>query len=193
MLRMSLCALLLIPSVQSDSQRFYVDKVVVYGGYDANYIFRSENVILPPDKLVTESDIVCFLNELKGSGLLRDLRIKMLQRTPDTRTLVLTPLYQREIRSFVISDIVLDGLPEIDEAKFRERLNERGLKPGIPLLKYYFAGLEERINQSLREALPHDLVNQYQGSPWISIRPAGARKLKLIVSPSYSGCNTSRE
>ena len=191
MLRMCVCLVLLVSSVQSKSQRFYVDKVVVYGRYDARYIFRRENVILPPDKLVTQNDVACFLRELKGSGLIKDLRTRVLQRTADTRTLILRASYHPEIKSFVISEIMLDGLPEIDEAKFRERLNEKGLRPGVPLLKYYYAGLEERINRSLREALPLTLVDQYQGSAWITIRPAGPKKVKLIVSSVYPGCDAA--
>ena len=79
-------------------------------------------MILPPDDLVTDSDIACFLRELKGSGFIKDLRTEMLQRTTDTRTLVLTPIYDREINRFVIDKITLDGLPEVDEAKFRAGL-----------------------------------------------------------------------
>jgi hypothetical protein len=116
MMKVCLCIFLLMPLVQNSSQRFYVDRVIVSGGYDAEYIFRRQNVILPPDQLVTRNDIACFQSELRESGLIKDLRIKMRQRKGDTWNLILKPVYHNDINRFVISEITLDGLPEISEA-----------------------------------------------------------------------------
>jgi hypothetical protein len=193
MLNLILSVTLLIPQLQSDPQPFYVDKVVVYGRYDTSYILRRENAILPPDELVTQTQIQCFLSELKASGLFKKLRAKTVRNRSNRRTLELTATYKTDVKTLNISDIILEDFHEIDETRFREVLESNGLTSGVPLLKHFYARLEQKINESLRSALSPELREKYQGTAWISIRPDGSRKVKLVVRPTYSGCNKTLE
>jgi hypothetical protein len=177
--------------MQSDSKTFYVEIVDVSAKYNATYILRYSHAIVPPDKLVTERDVSCLVSELKASGLFTDVQAKLMQKSRNTSKLLLTTTNQYQIKRFVISEITLDELPEVDNAKFQTKLNEKGIKPGTPLLKFYYETLEEKINEALREALPPNLVKDNMGSAWITIRPAGKRKVRLIVSPSYTRCQVT--
>jgi hypothetical protein len=81
----------------------------------------------------------------------------------------------------------LNGFPEVDKARFQSSLNKSGIKSGGRLLEYYYYGLEKKVGSALLDAYPKspDIGDK---SYWISIRPDGERKVKLIVAPSYSGC-----
>ena len=191
MLRSLVCLAILLTLQQSDSSTFYVERVDVMTKYDSRYILWYANQILPPDKLVRKRDVDCLIDELKATGLFRDIKADLIQTGPDTRKLELVTDYQTQIESFVISEIVLDRLPEADEARFRTALKNHGVTLGLPVLTYYYRGLEERINRAMREALPMKLVKEDMGTAWITIRPAGLKKLRLIVSPDYSRCSMS--
>ena len=190
MLGLILGLVMLAPTGQLASESFYVDKVIVLSTYDSRYIFRRENAILPPDRLVREADVICFSNELRASGLFHNVRVQPIKRTEDTRSLRLTVTYRRGIERLTIKQVTLVGLPEVDEVKFLAKLNEKGVKPGTLLLTFYYESLEQKINESLRDSLPPNLVNRYQGSAWIAVRPAGAMMVRLIVSPKYEGCGS---
>lgn len=194
MLTLFLCLAILLPSIQLGPTDFYV-RVEALTEHDSRYIFNRSNRIIPQDRLVKESDIQgavrCLVDDLKASGMFEDVRVKFVRtREVDVRKLEIKTIYHRQMANFTISEVSLDKLPQIDEAKFQAALKKRGITPGLSLLSYYYSGLEERINEALREAVTNSLTKEDIESAWITIRPAGRGKLKLIVSPEYSACRS---
>lgn len=188
MLKIFLCLAVLLSPARLDSPSFYVERVEVQTKYDSRYIFERVSAIVPPNKLVRESDIECLISELKASGIFDDIRTKLIQTREDTRRLVLSATYHRQLENFIISDITLDELSEVDKAEFQLALDKKGLKLGIPFLKYRYRELVEKITESLREVYPDSSMRDKMGMPWIIIRPVAGNELRLIVSPAYTGC-----
>lgn len=195
MLKLFLCLAVLLPSVQLGSKAFYVE-VEAHTKYDSRYIFNRSNRIIPQDRPVKESDIQsaieCLVDELKATGLFEDVNANLVSmRKEDVRKLEISTVYHRQIEGFVISEITLDGLQEVDKAQLQSALNEKGVKPGIYFLQYPFSELEEKISEALRAVYPDRSVRDKIEAPWITVRPDGERAVKLIVSQAYSGCGPS--
>lgn len=192
MLKLLLCLAILLPSIQLGATGFYV-RVEALTEHDSTYIFNRSNRIIPQDRLVKESEIQgavrCLVDDLKASGMFADVRAKLVRTSEvDVRKLEIETVYHRQTAAFIISEISLDKLPQVNEAKLQTALKKRGITPGLPLLRYYYSGLQERINEAFREVSSNSLTKEHIGSAWITIRPAGRGKLKLIVSPEYSAC-----
>jgi hypothetical protein len=192
MLKLFLCLAVLLLSIQLGRTGFYV-RVEALTDHDSRYIFNRSNRIIPQDRLVKESDIQgavqCLVDDLKASGMFEDVRAKLLRTSEaDVRKLEIETIYHRQMGNLTISEVSLDKLPQVDDVKFQAALKKRGITVGLPLLRYYYSGLEERINDSLAEASSNS-INEGIEPAWITIRPAGSRKLKVIVSPGYSVCS----
>lgn len=192
MLKIFSCLACLLLSLQVDSPAFYIEKISANTTYDSRYIFNYALQVIPQDRPVRESDIKshieCLVNELKASGIFEDVKVELRQtEKANYRELVVNTVYRREIDSFVISEVVLNGFHEIDKAQFQTSLNKAGIKSRDRLLKYYYYDLEKKIGKALVDVYPKGLYSDDK-TYWLSIRPDGERKVKLIVAPSYSGC-----
>jgi len=195
MLKIFSCLAFLLFSLQVDSSAFYIEKIGANTEYSSGYILNHALQIIPHDRLVKESDIKnhieCLINELKASGIFEDVKVELSQTDKaNTRELTVNAIYHREIENFVISEIVLNGFPEIDRTKFQSSLKKVGIKLGERLLRHSYYDLEEKIGKALVAVYPKNLPKDDERY-WITIRPDGERKVKLLVSPSYSGCRPS--
>jgi hypothetical protein len=178
--------------VQADTSKFYVERVDVITKYDSRYILGLANQIVAPDKLISKSDVECLVNELKESGIFADVQAELTPtEQKDVYRLLLTTVYHPQIKSFVVNEIALEGLPDVDKAKFQLSLHKEGLVPGVAFLKYPFNELEDKVGGALREAYLKSSAEAEGETYWITIRPIGEEKLKLIVSPTYSRCSAS--
>ena len=186
------CLACLLLSLQAGSSEFYIEQVSANTKYDSRYIFDYAFQVIPQDRPLKESDIKnhieCLVNELKASGIFEDVKVELLRtERANYRRLLINTVYHREIDNFVISEVVLNGFREIDETRFQSSLNKAGIKSGDRLLKHYYYDLEKKIGKALVDVYPKDLYSDDK-TYWLSIRPDGERKVKLIVTPSYSGC-----
>ena len=188
MLKPLLTFALLIASTQSVSPTFYVERTYVVSKYNASYILSYANQIIPPNKLVSKRDVDCLVGELNASGIFGEIKTELIQTEADAGRLTITAGDEPNAKRLSIDEIALEGLPEIDMAKLQAKLRHKGVKPGISVTKYDYRALEKKVSNALRESLPKSIVNEYMGSAWLAFRPAGERKMKLIVSPEYSGC-----
>jgi len=187
---------LLLLSLQVDSSEFYIRQICATNTkYDSGYILNHALQIIPQDRAVGESDIKnrieCLVKELKASGIYEGVKVELLQtEKANARDFAIDVIYHREIENFVISGVVLNGFPEIDRTKFQSSLNKVGIKLGERFLRYSYYDLEEKIGKALVAVYPKNLPKD-EKRYWITIRPDGERKVKLLVSPSYSGCRPS--
>lgn len=178
--------------MQSDSSVFYIEKIEANSKYDSRYIFNRAFQIIPQDKPVRESEIKtsiqCLVSDLKASGIFEDVKVELRETgKANARTFLVDVVYHSELERFVISDVVLNGFPEVDKSKFLATLSRKGIKSGVPLLRYYYWGLERKIGEALVKAYPK---SQDKGDKtyWLTIAPDGMKKVKLVISPSYLGC-----
>jgi hypothetical protein len=178
--------------LQSDSSVFYIEKIGANSKYDSRYIFNRAFQIIPQDKPVRESEIKtsiqCLVSDLKASGIFEDVKVELRETgKANARTLLVDVVYHSELERFVISDVVLTDFSEVDKGKFFAALAGKGLKSGVPFLRYYYGELERKIGEALVEAYP---MSQYKGDKtyWLTIVADGMKKVKLVISPSYLGC-----
>ena len=184
-LLLSLAALLLL--WQSPPTGFYVEQTYVLGERFNGYVHAYANRIMPPDKMVGDREIACLLREMKASGIFTNVRTEVVQTGADTRQLTII-LDERKARGLMIAAIVLERLPEIDVGVFQAKLRYHGIKPGMPLSKYHYGALAERVNGAMLDSLPQSMDKDEMGIFWFTFRPAGKGRVKLIVSGEYSGC-----
>ncbi len=190
MLKAYLCLAMSLSLVQLNSTKFHVEQVEAVTKYDSYYIHDLAYMILPPDELRGEDDVRCLVDELKASGMFANVEAELLRtEDKDARKLTINTVYNPRIKSFVITEITLRDFPAVDPGRFQSALNAAGVKAHIPFLRYPFSDLRERIREALRKTSAKDPTDDDHPSVWVTIRPDGARKLKLIVSPTYSGCN----
>lgn len=192
MLKIFSCLVFLLLYSQVDEPAFYIEKVCANTTLDSRYIFNHSNQIIPQDKPVGEGainkHIECLVSELKASGIFRNVTAELYRtKNANYREVLVNTDYHPEIESFVISEIVLTGFPEIDKQRFQSTLNKAGVKSGDRLLKHFYYDLENKVRNALVKAYPKELYSDDK-SFWLSFRPDGERKVKLIVAPSYSGC-----
>lgn len=194
MLKLFLSLTVLIIPAQSDSSAFYIERTEVNSEYGSIYILRLANQIIPPDKLSRKSDIDCLIKEAKESGIFSDVHTELIQEGEgNTRKLIVTATPDPQLMGITISEFTLVGFPEVDKLRFQLALDKYDVSIGKPLAKYSLNVLMQRINKALREAFQHRLDENDMENPWIAIRPAGTGKVKLIVSPTYMGCEATRE
>jgi hypothetical protein len=191
MLRVALCLAIALLTVQSTSPKFYVQSVEVLTD-DSRYILRRANQAFSPDSTSEQRDIDCFVAELKATGIFADVGAELTPlKNKDLRKLVISTKYVPGVHEITIGDVVLSGLPEVDAGRFNAALDKRGVTNNTLLLKYSFTELEERITQALRDVYPSSAEKEPVGVAWVTIRPEGAKRVKLIVSPAYLGCDQS--
>ena len=192
MLKLFLFLAVLILPAQSDSSAFSIDRVEVYAEYGSVYILRLANQLVPPDKQSSKSDIDCLKKELRLSGLFADdVRARLVQEGT-SRKLIITATPNPQLAGTVVSEITLDGFPELSKTKFQSALDKNGISAGEPLTKYSLNELMERITKALQELYQSELHESDVDIPWISIRPAEPGKVRLIVSPAFTGCNAAQ-
>jgi len=190
MLTVILCIASLLPQSRPADTTFHVERVYVHATYNSGLVLKLANTIVPPDKLVDQSDIACLVNDLKTTGLFADVRARVVPSREDSRKLILSCSPRRDIARTVIAEITFGGLPLVDENKFRQSLRRRGVSADTPITKYSYQELNEKVDESIREAVPTNLIMQYQGSSWITFQSIGPSRARLIVFPQYSGCNS---
>jgi hypothetical protein len=167
---------------------------VVHSKFDTSQVFSVAHYWLPEDKQFSESDankkVACVENELKATGIYSEIKTYLFETIKEnSRGLEIQVEYPDEFERFVISDIYLEGFPEIEPAKFQAALDVRGVELIIPFLKYKFDKLEDKIFSAFREAYPKYLRQKDYGSKlWILVRLSGDKQVRLVVSPTSPEC-----
>jgi hypothetical protein len=192
MLKLCLCLAVLILPAQSDSSAFYIERTEVYSDYGSIYILKLANQIVPPDELSRQSDIDCLIKEVKESGLFSDAHTELVREgKANRRRLIVTATPHPQLPSMVISEIALVGFPAVDRVRVQQAFDKNDVNAGEPLTRYSLNELMERITDAVREVYLNGLDNNDMENPWITLKPAGDGKVKLTVSPAYSGCDAA--
>lgn len=73
---------------------------------------------------------------------------------------------------------------------FRAALAKRGIAFGTNLGARSLNEFFEDVSKALRETVPN---SDEMELPWIGVEPMGRTKVRMVVSPRFSGCSDSRE
>ena len=176
---------------QMDSSTFYVNDVEVLTKYDSRYILRRTNQIFSSDIPSKKSDIDGLVAELKATGIYVDVQTELTpSRNKYSRKLLINAKNVEHIQEITISEVVLSGLPEVDNAEFQSALARRDITNNSYLSKHSFSELEGKISEALIEVYPNTAAEKEEmGTAWVTIRPDGEKRVKLIVSPEDLGSN----
>jgi outer membrane protein assembly factor BamA len=186
MLQLLLILLFVFPLSQQSKSDFYVERVEVDTEYDARYVRDVTVAIMPPDRLVSERDVTCVIDELKASGIFSSVEVKiLLTKDKDIRRLFIAAKLHSQIESFVINDFVVNGISEVDEEKFRAKLIEYGLNKGDLFWKFPYGELKRKITKAINEAKSKNATQDDEIIPWIAIKADGVEKVRIVVSESY--------
>jgi len=190
MVNLILCFALLFSSTQLDGSAFTIERTEVHSKYGSIYILMLANQIVPPDKVSTKSDVNCLFREVKKSGIFSDVQMRFLKGSNGSRILSVSATPKPDLARIVINEISMTGFDHVDEKQLELALSKNGVTKGESLSKYSLNQLMEKLTHSLQS------LNEVSGlddveNPWITIRPAGSERVKLILSPTYQGCEGS--
>lgn len=183
------CFTLVGPVFCQGVSKFYVQTVEVRNESDSRYILERAEAFAPPDKLVTMADISCLLTDLKSSGIFQLVNTQVVTIGDNARKLIITSKYRRGVRRFVLGNLTLVGLPEVDQSRLRSALKEKGISPGVPFLKYEYRELEARVRDALRQVYSDNGSREEIGALSIRLRISPVRKVQLVVSPNLPECD----
>ena len=122
---------------------FVVERVEVHAQFDSSYVLALANAILPPNKAVSQSDVDCLLNELRGSGLFEKIETKWTRKDAGVVRLSLYCTSKTRRNLFTISKFSLISLTDVDEKQFLERMAEKGVFPGAQLTQLTYDDLND--------------------------------------------------
>ena len=149
---------------------FVVERVELHGTYDSTYVLTLANIILAPNKQVSESDVRCLLDEVKASGLFRDLTYKWDNNSGGVRRLSLWSQSRFDRKSVRISKFTLEGFPDVNYDEFLRKIGERGLTSGMLLSEVAYDRLSDTITETITKLVPEAVARKYEGSAWILFR-----------------------
>ena len=178
-----ICVLLL----SSPDNKYYINRVIVHSDYNAGYILTYSNAIIPPDKLINQSDVDCFLKELKNSEVFKEIKIRKEKvRGENDFELHITPSYVKGFRDLIIAEIVLEDLPNINKEKFISEISNQKLLIGGKFSDYPFGNIVDKVYLALKKS--SEISNDEVEIPWLKIRKFDEDKVKIIVSRDWVTC-----
>lgn len=171
----------------SSNASFTVQHVEVYAKFDSAYILALANDRLPHNKRVTEADVQCLLNELRNSGLFKDVKAKW-NNEAGVRRLSLYTTSKRGRPQMSISKFSLHGLPAVNQDEFLKRMGEKGVFTGMRLLQFTYDELNDIIDESINQSVPADMADKHRGSAWIEFRTDALGGVEVRILHEQTDC-----
>lgn len=167
---------------------FVVERVEVHAQFDSSYVLALANAILPPNKAVSQSDVDCLLNELRGSGLFEKIETKWTRKDAGVVRLSLYCTSKTRRNLFTISKFSLTSLTDVDETQFLKRMAEKGVFIGTQLTQFTYDELNDIIDDSIQKSVGPDLASKYTGSAWVQFRNEGSGGVEVQIFPEQPKC-----
>src|SRR5215203_4247454 len=170
----ALCLAIIFGNAASQTSDFVVERVEVHAQIDSSYVLAIANAILPPNKAVSQSDVDCLLNELRGSGLFEKIETKWIRNDGGGVRLSLYCTSKSRRNLFTISKFSLISLTDVDENRFLKRMAEKGVFIGTQLTQFTYDELNDLIDDSIKKSVGPVLATKYTGSAWVQFRNEGS-------------------
>ncbi len=168
---------------------FVVERVEVHAQFDSSYVLALANAILPPNRAVSQSDVDCLLNELRGSGLFEKIETKWIRKDGGIVRLSLHCTSKSRRNLFTISKFSLISLKDVDESQFLKRMAEKGVFIGTQLTQFTYDELNDSIDDSIQKSVGPDLASKYTGSAWVQFRNEGRAGVEVQIFPERPICH----
>lgn len=172
----------------AQSPTFVVERVEVHAQFDSSYVLALANAILPPNKAVSQSDVDCLLNELRGSGLFEKIETKWTRKDAGVVRLSLYCTSKTRRNLFTISKFSLISLTDVDQTQFLKRMAEKGVFIGTQLTQFTYDELNDLIDDSIHKSVGPDLASKYTGSAWVQFRNEGSGSVEVQIFPERPKC-----
>src|SRR5215204_1979202 len=111
----TLWLVIIFGNAAAQTPTFVVERVEVHAQFDSSYVLALANAILAPNKAVSQSDVDCLLNELRGSGLFEKIETKWTRKDVGILRLSLYCTSKSGRNLFTISKFSLISLTDVDE------------------------------------------------------------------------------
>lgn len=177
--------IILFQSIFVSSQELPIENIEVRSKYNASYLTSYSNVFLFNVESLERSRIKSVVREFESSGLFERVEWDLMKlEGKDSNKLVLRPVYPQDYETFVLQDVLLEHLPEVDSRTFRRLLVEDGIEFGSPWYTHSYSRIVTKIKSALVRSIKSDSMLVEVENPWISIRCLQPRQVSLIVRGS---------
>ena len=184
----SLWLAMLFGSVAAQTPTFVIERVEVHSQFDSSYVLALANATVPPNRAVSQSDVDCLLNELRGSGLFDKIETKWIRKDDGVVRLSLYCTSKSRRSLFTISKFSLISLTDVDENQFLKRMAEKDVFIGTQLTQFTYDELNDLIDDSIQKSVGPDLANKYTGSAWVQFRNEGSGGVEVQIFPERPKC-----
>jgi hypothetical protein len=165
-------------------QDIFITDIEVRSNYNASYLTSYSNVYLYKIVQLERRRITSVIREFESSGLFDRVQWSLEGPDEQARKLILTPVYPKDYESFVLNDVILDQLPDVDSQKFKQVLSKKGIKLGSSWHTNSYSSLVAKIKEALLQSVANDAAIKEVENPWVSIRCLQPRQVSLIVRGS---------
>ncbi len=174
----------------SKGQDIYIENIEVSNKYNSTYILSYANLFLYKVEYVDKEKIERVLNELKLSGLFKEIKWSLVKtKGQKSYLLKIKPKNKTNYQDIVIDEVVLDGFPEIDKGIFLDNLKKEGVLLKSTWVSHSFRNLLTKIRNALRDSSNFGQDRDSLEVPWVTIRKSSSAGIKLIVhkdAPSFT-------
>jgi len=162
---LSLC--LLFTTIQ-DPTSPAVRRVFVTTPYNASIIFEYANAAIPEGQPLTPEAVDCLSSQLTATGLFSNVQVITRPVEQGKVDVDILPTWSDLKESLLIKEIVLEGFTNLDQRLLAEKLGQRGLKVGTPLLRYPLPAIRQMLLGSIREVYESDSKKMYDAEEKLS-------------------------
>ena len=175
----------LFSALNISGQEVFIDEIKVNSNYNSSYLTSYSSVYLFQIKYVNRNQIQRVVREFETSGVYKRVDWTLLRDAKaESSRLILTPIYPSDYESFVLDNIVLDKISDVEAAKVKQRLMDKGVSFGSPWYKNSYRDLVSKISSALGELAISDSAKRDAKSPWISVRCFRSKRVTLVVHGS---------
>ena len=133
-----------------------VNRIFVTTPYNASIIYEYANSAIHEDEPINQGTVECIASQLRATGLFSDIQITLKPVSGNKVDVDIAPVWSNSRDEFVVSEITTEGFNGLDEKELLKELGQRGLKPGVPLLKYPLPKIREMVIESIRDIHRYD-------------------------------------
>jgi hypothetical protein len=142
---------------------------------------------------IRDEDIECLKSELKKTGLVKSLKIKIMKAKDGLFDLVIMPKEYASRNNLIINKIEIKNFGEkVNTESVKETLCKKGIHPGISIAKLPYSELYGLVLETLNETVeqrenipPSSRDSDTFSSVWVGIEAGSSGKVKIVVMPQY--------
>lgn len=129
-----------------------VHRIFVTTPHNASVVFEYANAVMPEGQPLTPGKAECLTSELVATGLFSNAQIILKPvNKGDEVDIDILPTWVEFRDKVLVKEILMEGLSVIDEEPLKEGLRRRGLRVGMPVLRYPLPAIRTMILDSARE------------------------------------------